>query len=896
MANGMQQSASHWHLDSESMAIIRLACQKLKEVCDGARKEDGVGFNGADAEFGHKLAELPAAWWTPARYYAAWNMLRKYRVQLGKLGVDYGHIRDVPDPRVIPLAQYREMGLPENLPNGQPRRLGVDADAAHQQSQRQLNELIQNDPDPARAKRIVEGLIEEVRNLPPFTPDDARFAPLRRLIAEERRGEAPDHMALSLNLTARDILGPRGVIAGKLPGYESRGAQLDLAELIEMAMDEGFNAATEAGTGTGKSMAYLVPAILMACLERVAGDSKRLRTIVSTADKALQEQIWKKDIPFLLDVMPKPFTAALLKGRSNYLCLYQLEVTKKAVQSPKFEGFGLATVEEAEHVPDILEWAKSTNTGDLEELPFLVTGDLREAFAMDSEGCLGSHCPQYKSCFAEQAKARAASADIVIVNHALLLRDIALKLASDGAVGVLPPADYVVIDEAHHLEEVTTDAFGSEATLTGWHRIANQFEALTIKHDSLAAQLAAGALDEDTVAAAKLGELIKELGSGIDRFFSLIRERLLASGQTTLTMGDDARLIGPTATVLLNQARLMFDSCPHWITEDHERTQWGKLGKRMKEYGETLLAVAEPAPPGTVVRYAELNGRYKTVALHVKPIDVSEILRDALFDSTDYQAVIATSATIATADDDPFAFWRERVGMDGGRTTRTLQVDSPFDYPHNSLLYLPANGRDFDPTQSRSGESMEYLDKLAAEYERLILASDGRAFALFTSFRTLNEVYSRLSPRLSRYLVLRQGELPRPELVKQFREHGQAVLFGVKSFWEGVDVQGPALSLVIIDKLPFAPPDDPVWEARKLAVNAKYNDEWAWFNRLAIPNAIIALKQGFGRLIRTKQDRGVVAILDGRLSYKGYGARIVRALPPATPTRSLEAVRAFYAH
>lgn len=842
----MRADPSGWSLDDWSKDLIIEAIRRLSDVCDGATSTDARGFNGADARFGKSLAELRTNQWTAGRYYAAWKMLGKYALQLQGMGIDYFYITAVADP------------MKQAAPHAVAEVLEVDAGPFTADDFHRMDTLLSG-------------------NLPPVNVSGVLTSPAA--------------------FTSRTILGPGGHIASKLPGYEHRPEQLDLAELIERAMDEQRNAITEAGTGTGKSMAYLVPAITASYADPNGEGGSKLRTIISTADKALQGQIWQKDIPFLQSVMPKPFKAALLKGRSNYLCLYQLEqTTTEAEQGEMFEEFEAEPTGPAlEQLPEVLAWATTTETGDLEELPFLVSGRLRQAVAIDSEGCLSNKCPFFKRCWAERAKNIAKDADVIIVNHALLLRDLSLRLGSGGAVAVLPDADYVVIDEAHHIEEIATDAFGKEATIGMWARIAAEWKRLTTGHHEIAGRL--DEVDEEVTEAKRYAALIETFGPNVAEIFDTIADRMAAAKPpaTVQLLGDERPMCGATFEALGGVAFKMGEVTPYWLKDEADRVRWGKLAGRIMEFSGVMLSALTPAEHGTVVRYAEASGtgRFKRTTLYVKPIDVSEVLRDGLFECGSFRAVIATSATIATEGVDPFAFWRSRVGCDSD-TDLTLQVGSPFDYPHHSLLYLPQDGRAFDPTQSRQDGSLDYLNRLADEYERLILESDGRAFALFTSNRTLNEVYMRLSPRLSKYLVLRQGDMPRGELVRQFKEHGQAVLFGVKSFWEGVDVQGAALSLVIIDKLPFAPPDDPIWSARKDAITAKTGDSWAWFHLLAIPNTIIQLKQGFGRLIRTKDDRGVVAILDGRLSTKQYGPRVIRALPPATVTRSHEAVRAFY--
>jgi ATP-dependent DNA helicase DinG len=818
-----------------SSPTIEQALLALSDHCDGAVTDDGHGFNGRDAIFGNSLADQVRAGrrLTINQRASALKMLRTYRTQLRGYGIDYDAI------------------------NAQPT--GFEAPSVLLDLERTLAE------------------------------SDAIWGPLNPSRDQAPASQPPTN-------TARGILGPDGAIARKLPGYEHREPQLEMAALVEYAMGAHQNAVIEAGTGTGKSLAYLVPAILLAqetdpdARSEDGSPQPHVKTIVSTADKSLQEQIWRKDIPFLQDVMPVRFTAALLKGRSNYLCLRNFTLAQELPGLSR-AGVGFASQQEAAQWGDLVDWSQTTESGDVEELPFTLSAELREHTTTDSDGCTGQSCPFHAQCWAERAKAAAKQADVIIVNHALLLRDRQLAHQSEGHARVLPEARLVVLDEAHHLEEIATDAFGSQLSPGRWTRIANGWERLTTDFPAVKELIKADDQSEEAVEAKQQLARCTAFGAEIDAFFAAIRERLTLNHKTTMRLGDERPLIMALPERLRATGSAMVETIPYWLQKNDDRERWKKLGAQLVDFAGDLEAVCTPAEPGRVVRYAELtgSGRNQRAVLHTKPVDVSDLLRARLFEADDLWSVVSTSATIAT--DSGMAYWCERVGCDD---REDLVVGSPFDYPRAALLYLPADGPGFDPTQGRGDDSVQYLERLAAEYERLILASSGRAFCLFTSFKTLDEVYRRLSPRLTAYLVLRQGDLPRPELVKRFKQDGNAVLFGVKSFWEGVDVQGDALSLVVIDKLPFTPPDDPVWEARCEAINAKYGDRWAWFNRLAIPNAIIALKQGFGRLIRTGSDRGVVALLDGRLSTKDYGTRIIRALPPATPTRSMEAVAAFY--
>ncbi len=840
----MQDLDTTWSTCRERVAA---ATRSLSSVCDGAHQRDGSGFNGADSGIGNDLARLPERYWSPTQVRLAYRILAKYAKQLGALGIDYAAI---PAP-------------PSEDPEWSRERHAVIRDAW--------------------------SVIDQVERDEP---------------AEERS-------------TVRGILGPDGVLARRRPGYEPRAPQLQMAELVEQALADDQHAVIEAGTGTGKSYAYLIPVVL-------SGQ----KAIVSTADKSLQEQLVRKDVPTLQELLPVPFSAALLKGRGNYLCLHALERTRAQAdgESGTLPGMDMGqppfrSADAAEQWPRIVEFAATSDTGDLDALEWRLVPELREFVTVDSGECLGKKCPQQAACFAEKAKARAKSAQVVIVNHALLLRDLAVRAATEGHATVLPDADVLVLDEAHHLQDAATDAFGIEISRGRWPRLERQIRKLTVEHVVVqgrqSIRLPGGALSgpEDAARwqeqAARFLPLMDAVTASLNELFAAIEGRFSSQRpERTKRLGDERELVRPVVAAITAFSDEMASGEPLWLVEDAEREQWAKRLDRLDILGDELALVAgQGAMSQEFVRFAELTrgGNGQRLALLAKPVSVAPWLRRHLWNArlkkatkddvdrpSDLERVtaIATSATIAAGMD--LGFWRRQVGLD---EARELVVGSPFDYPRNGLLYLPRDGRAFDPTLSRdAGDngSRDYLERMTAEIERLLLASDGRAFVLFTSYRTMHDVYGSLAPRLRKWTTLLQGDLPRPELVKRFREDGKAILFGTRSFWEGVDVQGEALSLVVIDKLPFNVPDDPVWEARCDAINRQTGDRWAWFNQLAIPTVQIALKQGVGRLIRSRTDRGVVAILDGRMTTKPYGERITRSLPPMTVTRSLDAVSAFF--
>lgn len=839
---------------------------------DGATEQNGRGFNGRDTVFGNEMARLVRAGraLTQSQYQAARKVLQTYRAQVqAGVGVDVSTLPVDPPAGPSPagtgwseavIAKFsgacivcrRSFAAGESIrfrkaPSGQWER--------RHDACTQAPNALPPIPTPCEENKAVLG------------PSRGSHEILNAVTNQIRKAVDRPPVETASGLSARGVLGPGGLVSQMLPGYEHRESQLEGADLFERTIAGRGCAIAEMGTGSGKSLAALAPAI-----------NSRKKILYSTADKALQAQIAFKDVPFLTEVYGRAnieVKAAVIKGRQNYVCLNRVQAIREQM-IPDFRS-----PEAAEAWGAVDAWinvqADTGDVADLENCLYPVPVALAQDITTDSDGCTGRKCPEYGACFVERAKGRAREADVVISNHALLLRDLMLRAQTEGQVSVLPESDVIILDECHHLEDVATDAFGSEITLGRWNRLAARIEKLAIKHkgaDSENAGLWSGRLDE--------------VSQGLDGFLYTLQKRLEASKSQALRLGDEAALADAGQAALHALGNAMFHQAPHWLEEDG-REVWRKMTASVEKLSGDLDRAASADAEDEIVRYVELDGVGKAlrVVLHVKPIDVSQQLRESLFDGK--AAVIAMSATVATAGSTDY--WQERVGCD---EAEVLIAGSPFDYGRAALLYLPADGRAFDPSQQRGDGSLEYLNRMAGEIERLILASDGRAFILFTSYRAMHAVFDLLSPRLRKYLVLRQGDEPRLRLVQQFREHGNAVLFGTKSFWEGVDVQGEALSLVIIDKLPFAPPDDPVWESRCKAVNRKYGDDWAWFRKLAIPVATIALKQGFGRLIRTKADRGVVALLDGRLSFKPYGAGIVRSLPPATLTNSIEAVKAFY--
>jgi Rad3-related DNA helicase len=645
----------------------------------------------------------------------------------------------------------------------------------------------------------------------------------------------------------RDVLGPGGVIAQKLPAYEVREAQIQMAETVAEAIDAHQHCLVEAGTGCGKSFGYLIPVIYSG-----------KKAIVSTAVKSLQDQLWRKDIPFLQSVLDRPFKAALLKGRGNYLCLarWSEEIGEQLMLGQSYE------------FADLKAWLETTEAGDLEELPFALSPDLRARVTVTADQCLGKHCPSFGDCFVERAKTKAEEADVVVVNHTLLTIDCALRQGSDDFARVLPDRDLVVLDEAHNLEAAATKAFETEISAFAIARMLR---------------------DKQVVAAGIDPQSLARVQDAADQLFDTLAR--LGPASSSYALGEPPRSLQlqaeNLALRLLDVKRELERRNPFAMEGGPRLEMYSRFVGRIEEYAKVVSSILFPTEGHVCYVAKEQSKRGKqTIYLRKAPICVGPQLAEALWKRW---PTIATSATLATAGG--FDFFKGRIGCD---EAREMVADSPFDYKANMLVYLPPLGAMLDPTKYYQEGSEEYLDRVAGQIEQLIMASGGRAFCLFTSSKALNAVYERIAHRLQG-LVLKQGEAPNAELLKRFIADGRAVLFGLRSFFEGIDVKGDALSLVVIDKVPFGQPDDPIYQARCDEVTKRTHDKWAWFSQFALPSAILTLKQGVGRLIRTRTDRGVVALLDQRLATKGYGVTVLKSLPRGSQTRSMEGVKTFFA-
>jgi len=623
-------------------------------------------------------------------------------------------------------------------------------------------------------------------------------------------------------------LGQNGALAQRLPQFRARAQQQAMAAQVAQTLQQGGVALIEAGTGTGKTFAYLLPAML----------SGR-KVLVSTGSKALQDQILEKDIPLLTDVVGKPMRVSRLKGRSNYLCLHRLQ---------RFSSEGVAPLLAAP-LAKIVDWAGRTREGDIAEVSGVPEDSAVWPLVTSTrDNCLGSECPDYQRCHVVEARRKAHEADLLVVNHHLLFSDLALK--ANGMGDLLPRVEAMVLDEAHQVFDLAGRYFGRQLSshqLWDWAR-DSRVEALGEAADDALLLQAAAELETATSA------WRTALGAG--------EERIL----WTLTPGSPEE----AAFIHLRQAGITL------LHALHQASARGKGLEQCAARGVALLASVEffllhNAPE--MVFWQEK--RTRTVQLHATPLDVAGPLQKYLLEPI--EALVLTSATLRVGDS--FTVTERALGLSGAQT---FNAASPFDYARQSLLYLPSGL----PEPSHPGYTSACLQAAIPVIE----ASAGRTFILFTSHRALQEAASFL-PRQLGFPVLVQGSMPRSRLLDRFRSLGNAVLLGAASFWEGVDVQGEALSSVIIDKLPFANPSDPILRARTEQCQAAGGDP---FRELQIPQAVIALRQGVGRLIRSETDRGVLMLCDPRLRSKAYGKIFLESLPPMRRVSDLEAVQQFW--
>jgi ATP-dependent DNA helicase DinG len=636
-----------------------------------------------------------------------------------------------------------------------------------------------------------------------------------------------------------------------MPDFEPRAGQLDMAARVARVFEEGGVLLAEAGTGTGKTLAYLVPAIL-----------SRQRVLVSTGTKTLQEQIYFKDIPALRAALDVPFTATYMKGRANYLCLHRLDQLDEGAGPAAHDVF----------LPIVREWSGRTETGDRAELEDLPE-DLPfwSEVAATAETCLGAECPRYDDCFVTRMRQRAAVSDVVIVNHHLLCADAAVRQNAFGEV--IPACSHAIVDEAHQLEDVATQYFGISISTYRLEEYARDVERFA----------QSGAIDSaDT--RADLEKAIDKLRDHARAFFSALafahrtNERLRGEERVRVTDGsleetrEAAAYLAGALDIIEATLVLSAKSRPDDEADPPPAQDSAALARRAGEIRDELRFLLRAGDPAYVY-FVEFRG--KGIFLRAAPIDVSAIVRGLLLDRM--RTTVLTSATLTV--DGGFGYIRRRLGIS---VADDVRLASEFDFAEQAILYLPP--RMPDP------RSPEFALAAGRQVVELLQRTRGRAFVLFTSYATLRSVQAIAEMAID-YPIFVQGTAPRSQLLRQFRATPHSVLFATSSFWQGVDVVGDALSCVIIDKLPFASPGDPITAARIDAIREQGGEP---FGDYQVPLAILTLQQGLGRLIRHRKDRGVLAILDPRLRTKGYGRRFIQSLPPAPLVHDLAAVEAFF--
>ncbi len=637
-------------------------------------------------------------------------------------------------------------------------------------------------------------------------------------------------------ITVEGIFGEGGLLESRHPGYEFRASQLAMAEIVDEAFQRHQHAIIEAGTGTGKTLAYLIPAI-----------RSGRRVVISTATKYLQEQLFNKDVPFLQKHFAPELKAVLMKGRNNFLCrqkVHQME------SQPVLKG-----LDEVDWFAQIKDWEKLTDTGDRSELTFLPDdSELWNRIDARSDLCTGQKCPEFGNCFITQMHRKAEDADLIIVNHHLFFADLAIRKDDFGSI--LPEYSAVVFDEAHEIEDVASEYFGRRVS-------SYQFDVLVRDTENMLRVL--------QIDAPPLRKHLMRVRERARSFFEQFPER---------------------------EGRFPFGAAERRSFLERNQEAFQDLGAAVKRI-ETELSALSPKPEEVITlarRAAELRREFsflleseeksyvywyerrgKGTILTATPIDVSAILGERLFEQFD--TVILTSATLAVGG--RFDFLKQRLGV---QPAKEKVLPAEFDFREQALLYIPTTMPDV--------RDASFSTRAAQEIVKLLEISKGRAFCLFTSYFQMKEVFERVSGRV-KFPMLLQGTAPKSILLERFRTTPNAVLFATASFWQGVDVPGTQLSCVIVDKLPFAVPSDPIVAAR---VKALQEDGRNPFAEYQVPEAVLALKQGFGRLIRSKTDRGILSILDNRISRMAYGRIFLESLPDYSTTQDLSEVERFMEH
>lgn len=654
-------------------------------------------------------------------------------------------------------------------------------------------------------------------------------------------------------LSSRALLDEGGPFSSRVDGYQVRSGQLEVADAVERLLERDGTLLCEAGTGIGKTFAYLVPAL-----------RSGRKVVISTATKTLQDQIAHRDLPLVQRALGTNVSVAVMKGLGNYLCrrrYREFQLSQEAMR-PQY----------ASPLRLLREWTRTTEVGDFTELSTLSeSAPIRAQVASSSETRVGAACPHYEECFVTEMKRDAEAAQIVIVNHHLFFADLALRGPHPGRV--IPDYDAAILDEAHQIEDTAALFFGIRVTAVQIQRALKEAARLFSRASSLG-----GPLDPDANS-----PTISLAEQAARAFFSELNPKGISGrkelGPGTFT-GRLYQLGLQLDTALLDvgaAARSRADS----IDDDFGlRESLEQTSRRMDSLRESLEELRE-RKEGRVTWMETIDEK---VALSSTPIDLSFILRERLFEAVPAVALLSATLTTSAAENKGFSYVRSRLGLDQDDVVTELSVPSPFSYSEKCALYLPKD-------LPRPGSDV-FLDESARRIAELVEMIDGGAFVLTTSLSAMRGLSDRLRRHISGRLMLLQGERPKDALLSAFRANGAAVLVATSSFWEGVDVPGEALSLVVLEKIPFAVPTDPVFQARGRALEDAGKSAFA---HLALPGAALTLKQGFGRLIRREDDTGIVALLDERVHTKGYGKRLLGALPDAYRTSEVDELKRFVA-